>query len=686
MMVKKASSIVVGAIALGLATGSGGARGEPVEHGPPEATAWATPKQYEGLAPHPRLFVSAEQIERMVQGRGEAFAGAYETVEAAARTGLRDTEDPMQGISVWNRATLIQGRLTALTIQWHRTKDRRYLDAALATIDAIKEWMLPDDIRLAEGQFIAGFAVAYDLLHNDLTPEQRAWMVATAREYFVKPFLRATGPDDPDQRLEGERRAWWLYSISNWNPVSITGGGLLALAMYEDLPEAQTMLDRVHANYQPIFDYLQETEGGWVEGLGYWNWTIHYMSLFGISYERATGQQHAGFRSPGFRRTLTFGTYFVPHGVATGFGDNNHGRFSGSLLAAAKHLGYADELLRLQDHRLRMGEAAGLRRAKRAAAAGEEAADDETPADEDELFNVSYGAPQRLLIEPEPLETGMGMEPQANKFKHYPRQGWGMLADQWPNPAIYAAVRGGQLGGAHTHHDLLSWQGVVGMERMIHECGTGQEGSATFGQRGFEIWERSSASKNTLFIGGLPPSRVRQGPARAETQGFQLSTGPALRLDATRGFWLGRGNPEFVARLFVVIDDKGLLVLDRVIGRANNPVEVRAFTGQDATFGDNDVLLKGEFETARMTFAADEPAGLRRASALVMNGRRDPPVMMRWQTLYSVRNVTMASLLTRGEDPVDLTVESDDGHVTVQIQGQGWQQTLQVTDRLEPEN
>ena len=648
----------------------------------PTKPGWVTPKKFEQLAPHPRLFVSQEQIDRMVKGRGEDFADDYEKVEAAAEAGLHDTENPLEELSIWKRGIRIQGRLTVLAIQWHRTRDRRYLEAALETVDAMKEWMKPNQVTLAEGQMIAGLAVTYDLLYNDLTPEQRAWMVEIAREHFMKPFLRVTAPRDKDKRIEGERRSWWQGIISNWNPVSISGGGLLALTMYEDLPEAQTMIDRVNRSYQPIFDYLEKTEGGWVEGTGYWNWTIHYMSLFLRSYERATGAEHEGFRSPGFRETLAFGTYFVPHGEPCGFGDNKHGGFGASLRAAAKHLGYSDVLKRLQDHAYRMRESARIKEAKRAAAAGK---NDKEAAEKSKEFDpatIGYGTPQRLLIAPDPLEKGM--EPKKDAIKYYPVQGWGMLADQWPRPNAYVAVRGGQLGGAHTHKDLLSWEAVVGIEKMIDNSPMGRTSSAAFGARGHEIFERSIAAKNTLFIGGLGPSRVRNGAPRAEPTELQLSTGPALRLDATKGFWLGRGNPQFAGRLFAVIDDKGVLVLDRVIGRASNPVEARAYTMKDATFGESDVLLNGEFETARMTFAADQPTVLRRAVALVIQGSDPAPVMMRWQTLGKVKNVTMASLLTRGDAKVDLNVESDEEHVVVNIAGDGWTRTIKLTTRLMP--
>jgi len=631
---------------------------------------WVTPKVYASLAPHPRLFVTDADIARMVAGRGADFQKVYALVEAVAATGLEDTENPMTEIDSWSRPLQMQGRLLSLAIQWHRTKDRKYLEAALANMDAMKTWMHPDMITLAEGQTIAGLAITYDLLYNDLTDKQRAWMVELAREHFMLPFLRATGPGDRSKRVKGENRSWWQGIISNWNPVSISGGGLLALAMYEELPEAQTMLDRVNYSYQPIFDYLNKTQGGWVEGLGYWNWSIHYMSLFLVSYERATGTEHEQFRSPGFRSTLSFGTYFVPHGEPCGFGDNQHGNFSASLMRAAEQLGESDALLRLQDNALRMQMLAS-------------SAEPEPKADEDAPVNSGYGEPQRLLIAPDPLEARI--PPEKGLTRHYPEQGWSMLADQWPQPAIYAAVRGGELGGAHTHQDLLSWFGVIGSEQMIHNIWHAKGSSAAFGPRDKDIFERRSESKNTLFIGGLPASRLRRNkPPRAETTILQLPTGPALRLDASRAFWLGIGNPKAVYRLFAVLGDKALLVLDRVVCSKSNPVEARAYTQKQAVFAENSVILTGEREVARMTFASDQPARLQQASALMTLGNVTPPVMMRWQTLDKVQEVTLATLLSHGGEEVALAIDSDAERIVVTAIGSDWRHSVTLSPTLEP--
>ena len=649
---------------------------------------WATPKKYRDLAPHPRLFVSQEQIARMVEGRGEAFEEAYEKVAAAAETGVRDAETPMQGIGSLRRSHLIIGRLVSMAIQWHRTRDRRFIEAALKNVDGMRSWLRPTgQVNLMEGQDIAAVAMMYDLLHNDLSPDERAFMVEFAREHCIRPFLRVTGRG---KRLstDGERGSWWQGIVSNWNPVCVSGAGMLALAMYEDIPEAQTVVDRVQQSLDPIVKYLEKTGGGWVEGVGYWNWTMHYSFLFHMSLERTTGEKSAWLRSPAVRSTMLFGQHFVPHDEACGFGDNNHGDFSSSQYATAEHLGYEDVLARLQQYRRHYEEV----RARKAEFRGEkkpEPAKDTEPDVEPKTVNIGYGTPLDLLIDPDPLPAEEAPQPRSGVAHSYPEQGWGMVADRWPEPNVYASVRGGVLGGPHTHADLLSWNAVVGIERMILNINRAGYYDTAWEGRAKDIYERNQTSKNTLFLAGVSAftgnNPRRGGMARAKTARFDLPTGAALRLEAARAFYFVRRNPRFVGRLFTTIDDRAVLVLDCVEMPGRNPVEARIHTEKEAVFGETDVLLRGEFETAWMTFASDQPAVLRRSTALLTEGRQEPPTIMRWQTLGSVSKVTLASLLTRGEEEVELQVRSDDTHVTVTVAEGEWRRTIKLTRRLGPE-
>ncbi len=648
-------------------------RAEQMPEGP--TYGWVTEKVYETVPSHPRLFITQEQLQRVIDGRGDAFADWYRGMEALATEAVVDQTNPLDGQAVWVRAIRMQDRAMALILQWHRTGDRQYLDALLRYVEVIRTWASQRQIGLPEGQFATIVAVTYDLLYDDLSFEERERLIYIARNDFLLPFLSRTAPRDQNDRLPDERRSWWQDILSNWNPVSSSGNGVLALAMYEEIPEAQTVIDRVNSTYEVIFDYVNETEGGWGEGLGYWNWSMRYMTQFLESYERTTGLEHVGFRSPGFRQALTFGTFFVPHGEHCGFGNNQHGNISPNLAAALAYLGDEQGFLRIMEF-FHTQDAALRRKAEIQAAQAQEPLD-----------FYRQGGPYHLLLMPDMPEVFP--ELRHHKMHTFPRQGWSMLADQWPRPNVYASVRGGQLGGHHTHQDLLSWHGVVGMERMIINLTASDYYQTAWGSRAHEIYEKGSASKNTLFIGGLsayqgsPRQRGHQ-PAQAHTTHYHLPTGPALRLDATRAYWLTRGEPHLVCRMFLILEDKGILVLDRVITRGVHPVEARAYTEKKATFDGESVFLEGVFETARMTFAADVPAILREATALLTDGYRTPPTMIRWQTYGRESAVTLASLLTRGSEIFDLTVGSDRDGVQVTVSSGDWLRELRFDGHLHP--
>jgi hypothetical protein len=563
---------------------------------------WNTPKRFKELAPHPRLFISRAQLDRMIKGR-EAFQAEYALIEEVAESGILDADSPMDGKPTGG---YMQDRILSLAIQWYRTNDRKYLEAAVKNVVGIKGALRPgQEITLNTGQLIAVPAIAYDLLHDDLTVEEKQQILAVGRQ-FAHAWLLKTG-DDSRKEL-GEKSSWWQGRVTNWNTVCSGGAGLLGLAMYEDLEESQALIDRVDASFKPIFDALAKNEGGWCEGLGYWDWTMHYISLFGMSYERATGLQHAGFRSKGFRQTLTFKTWFGVYGESCGFGDNQHNRISPSILAAAAHLGYDEALCQMVDY-LKRDHAAQAEKQKIRDAKNEELAVDQPEEEAKEtsgVVNTSYGIPISLLIEPDGELPEV--KPTAHASKYYPHMGWGMVADQWPGPTIYAAVRGGTLGGDHTHLDLLSWHAVVGKEKMIDNIHKAIYEPTGFGPRAYDVYERNQTSKNTLFIGGVSAyagDNKYYGLAHAETREIMLPTGPAIRMDARKAITMKeKGKPRVAVRVFAVIDDKALLVLDRVESRMPVPVEARMHTTKDATFEDDHVIMNGEFETARLTVAS----------------------------------------------------------------------------------
>ena len=58
--------------------------------------------------------------------------------------------------------------------------------------------------------------------------------------------------------------------------------------------------------------------------------------------------------------------------------------------------------------------------------------------------------------------------------------------------------------------------------------------------------------------------------------------------------------------------------------------------------------------------------------------------MMRWQIIKPTSKVTMASFLSRGKAPVDLSVKSDESMITVSIKSKGWKEKIVLSDKLTP--
>lgn len=462
---------------------------------------------------------------------------------------------------------------------------------------------------------------------------------------------------------------------------------MLALAMYEDIPEAQTVIDRVKESHQKILDHIQSTEGGWEEGLGYWNWTVHYVSLFAVSYERSSGVKIESIHSPEFKKWLLFGTHFVPYDIEAGFGDNNHGDISNSLFNIAEHIGDSETAKALLLFKQRVEKYTEIRKETLAKKHPSKKSAIEKPAKGD----TSYGVPFKLLLRPDAIKEDQVQKKGALSI-NYPIQGWGMVADQWPEPTIYASAKGGLLKGDHTHKDLLSWNGMIGLDRMICDIHQVPYYGPSFYKRGAEIYERSQMAKNTIFVSGISAYSFEYerfgGVARANVSHFKTKSGAALRLEATNAFFTGnrQKNPRFVGRLFVTIDDRALLVLDRIEIPGTEVIEVRSHTRKKATFSGNSVLLKGDFGMARMSFASDRPSVLRRATALLTNAKAKPPTMMRWQTLRGERKITMASLLSKGEQACTTEIKSNAKFIDISIKGEDWSKKLRFSSKLKKVN
>jgi hypothetical protein len=611
------------------------------------------------LGGHPRLIAGAMAFRLRRTERDPTLAADGRQVHREAELYLAGTTfdyDKAQHNAHLVRAQIMQRRVLTLLAEWSRTGAETYRRAAVAHIRQMGRWPYwswiawrsrdrrPDAIYdLSYGENAATLAFAWDWLYPTLTTQEKGMMLAIARRW---PFAAFRAGD------KAQANWWFGKPDSNWNTVCAGGLGLLALAMMEDTPEAAWMLRRAEVSIRPYMKHLDAVQGGWPEGIGYWGYGMRYAFLYLLSWERATGRKHPLMNLPGTRQTVDFPLDFTPNQIPCSFGDSNAYRVHPFHYALAERLGRLDIVERLDQLR-----SVGPRQA------------------------VGRGWPEAvecLLFHPRRSHHAAGAR---RITRHYAKLDWYVLADRWPNPALYLAVRGGTTAVPHSHLDLTSFHCVVQDEGLIVNLGPHEYLDTTFGPRRWEVYEMTPASKNVVLVNGVGI----ESPARVSSRALTVGGFPAVRLDATEAMGRMRDGAvaRFHGRLFVLFDDEAALVLDRIELRHFGRSEARFHTFGQVEAGAAKAHIRGERRRMTMAFASDVPCRVREAVDASTSPARESR-MIRWCTQKLHRTMTLATLLTPGAKPGMVTVQPARGRLVVTVRSAGRKHRLVLSRRLQP--
>lgn len=615
------------------------------------------------LASHPRLYLGMPERRRLKgpfrlpllrAAHAEVARIAEEALAGPRFEWVRNTHN-----AHLLRARRMQGRVVSLLARWTQTDDARFRDAGLAHLLEMGRWpywswiawrrnqRAPDAIfDLSYGENAATLAIGYDWLYETLSPPERAALLNVMRRP-VAAFMAHTASG---------ARAWWFGKAdSNWNSVCAGGAGLLALAGYEELPEAARILERACESIAPFVAQIRASHGAWPEGIGYWNYGMRYLYMFILSLERATGRRSPWLEGRAVREALTFPMRMTPYvGCPCSFGDVNAWSPLPFHLAAARRLRQPAALAELMPYW--------------------------RPAAPD----ASLGWPNaaELLCQ---YENVSGARPRRiQPFVHqYPGMDWVVLADRMPAPRLYVSVRGGTTNVPHGHVDLTSFHAVVGGEKMIATLGPSRYYDTTFSPRRWELFEMAPMSKNVLLVDGVGITR----PAAVTTRTLRTPWGPGVRLDAAAALGGGRRDNDGVVRyyrLILVMPGRGLLILDTVKRPHASLFEQRFFTPVRAVPQPGGFMLQGARQTAAFACACSEAADLHTAAAPMTQPSGEPPTMLRQITQKLHEDVVMAALLAPGGKGVPLVLRrAPRGMIEVAI-GAGARCTLRFSRDLRP--
>jgi len=349
-------------------------------------------------------------------------------------------------------------RVYTLGLMYRLNGKRAYLDRAVRELRAaasFKDWNPSHFLDVAE--MTHAFAIGYDWLYADLSDEDRKLFRDSIVQKGLDPGLIA-------YRAPGS----WAGNRFNWNLVCNGGMVLGALAVAEDEPEKSAAV--VKAALESVVRALANygSDGGWIEGPGYWDYGTRYAVTMLAALDSALGSDFGLSNQPGFQKAGRFRIYF------TG--------------PTYKTFNYAD--------------------------AGEDA------ADEPEMFWLAkrFGQPVFAWQQARLAERAKSADPlnlvwfnRDMKPPQVPQ--WSLDAvfagvqcaffrSSWDDPnALFLAVKGGDNKAPHGHLDLGSFVFDAGGVRWALDLGPDDYNlPGYFGKQRWSYYRMRTESHNTLLI------------------------------------------------------------------------------------------------------------------------------------------------------------------------------------------
>jgi len=277
---------------------------------------------------HPRLIVTDTRLEeiRSIAAKDPMVAEWIERAREKTDTILDEKPSHFErpdGRRLLPVSRKVLDRVYHLAFFYRYDKDEKYLERAYRELEAagnFPNWNPTHWLDVAE--MIHAFGIGYDWLYHGLSETQRT----TLREALWRHGLYYSHAGYTGVKLEGVDRTW-PYKPHNWSFVCNGGSAIGAMAIMDEMPDECSLIFR-HAfeNIQrpiPKFD----PDGAWAEGVGYWGYSLRYLTPWLQSMESAFGTDF-GFtdelKGRGFSRCGDFPVYLTsPFGSIFAFADVN---------------------------------------------------------------------------------------------------------------------------------------------------------------------------------------------------------------------------------------------------------------------------------------------------------------------------------------------------------------------------
>ncbi len=265
---------------------------------------------------HPRLIFTDEYFDSVRNGEvtSPVFLKIHNQMIAMADSCLTAPEFKrvLSGKRMLDVSRDALKRIPSLAYAYKITGKAEYLKRAehdLITVCHFENWNARRH-WLDTGEMALAVAFGYDWLY-DVLPEDTKALIRKAFNDFV--FDTA------------QNRIWNLdfyKSKNNWNQVCNAGLVAAALTIYEDYPDAGTMIEKSIKANRKTAEYIYSPDGNYPEGYSYWNYGTCFQVYLNTILETATGSDAGLSEIPGWDKTAWF-MVFMPgcYGECFNFAD-----------------------------------------------------------------------------------------------------------------------------------------------------------------------------------------------------------------------------------------------------------------------------------------------------------------------------------------------------------------------------
>lgn len=520
--------------------------------------------------PHPRLFFEAADIPRLRAAiETDPGKALWRAIQRNADAWLE--QPPVQYVPAERWGTFLittrnaNNRIEALTLVYVLTGDARYLAKAKEQVKVVLSWDCWVDpchggansrADLATGEICRGLGLFYDWAYSALSQSERDEIRREMVQRGIIPIY--------ERSLEG---AFWARHYSNWCAVVHGGGGVAALAVLGEEPEASAWLDRIEAKMRCFLDAM-DSEGGWVEGTCYWDYGVSYALWFTDALKRVTRGGRDLYRHERLAKTLNFVLYCtMPDAKGTvNFSDSPYANTFDSFLVRRLAAEYQNRFASWHLTRVPTGNLWDL------------------------LWQGGTPAPE--------APTNDALPPA----KLFPTIHWAVLRQGCASPDdCLFAIKGGTNDDWHGHRDMAGFLLNAFGKRLLIDQGMGMYRKEYWKGQDYEV---TSEGHNTLLLDGKGQERRAEDCAQI-TRFFHSDACGYVLCDTSKAY--GARLTRFLRHVVYLRPDT-FVVFDDIAAPAPTRIESQLHTS--GSIARNDGLIRLENYPALLLTRVLRPDGL----------------------------------------------------------------------------